>query len=158
MNPKAGLRHSTQNRHETAAPRPFPVAPLQTHFAPFSGANSRPQKRPHRTVSGTLLLSKQERNQRGIARCEWLRKPVSGQSLNRHATSGRKAPTRSATPLACPAPVAFCFIFRSKSKAQKTAPSHGFKGLAAIKTGAKSTKDRSARAVAKTGWRMTDKR
>ena len=32
-------------------------------FTLFSGANSRPKKRLHRTVSGTLLLSKQEQNQ-----------------------------------------------------------------------------------------------
>ena len=34
--------------------------------APFSGANPRPQKRPHRTVSGAWVLSKRERIQ---ARC-----------------------------------------------------------------------------------------
>ena len=32
-------------------------------FTLFLGANSRPKKRLHRTVSGTLLLSKQEQNQ-----------------------------------------------------------------------------------------------
>ena len=44
----------------------------------FSGANSRPQKRLHRTVFGALLLLKQERNRRRFAKRGWAAKAGRG--------------------------------------------------------------------------------
>ena len=110
-------------------------------------ANKRPQKRPHRTVSRAWLLSKQERKNESLHDAGGGRngQAAIGQAASRFAVRGRKAqkriPPRPVSfrcgPLLAPVSDAFRFIFRSKFKAQKTAPSHGFRGLAAIKQIAK---------------------
>ena len=53
-------RNPTQKRRQSGKG----LAAFDPVSALFSGANSRPQKRPHRTVFRAWLLSKQERNRR----------------------------------------------------------------------------------------------
>ena len=123
-------------------------------FTLFSGANSRPEKRLHRTVSGTLLLSKQEQNQAMVS--GRFSKPGGKTAKARSRTappashiplpancaeqvSSTAAPTPkrgSATRLA-PAGQCPTLFLRANSSPQKTPLSHGFRDFAAIKAGAK---------------------
>ena len=59
-----------------------------------------------------------------------------GAARRKNASRHGPFPSRCG-PLLAPVSDAFHFIFRSKFKAQKTAPSHGFRGFAAIKQIAK---------------------
>ena len=106
-----------------------------------------------------MLLSKQEQKNEGLHDADGSRngQAAIGQAASRFAARGRKAqkriPPRPVSfrcgPLLAPVSDAFHFIFRSKFKAQKTPPSHGFRGFAAIKAGAKKAMGFGGRVSAK---------
>ena len=145
VKPKAGCAGKWQRANGCCGALNFEPVAL------FSGANSRPQKRPYRTVSGDLMLSKQERIQACCAALG-IRHSAFGFGFGFWlvAFSG-SAPVCvvgclhgwRAGPRICSQRRrrfgfhAFRSFFESEFEAPKTALSHGLTGLAAIESIAK---------------------